>query len=50
MPSGICKAKGASDADRQKFSNDNYQYIMEVNSETDVLMTLTQQDGRLFRG
>jgi calpain len=49
-PSGICKAKGASEADRIGFVNKNHQYVMEIKEETDVLMMLSQQDGRLYRG
>lgn len=30
MPSGLCKAKGASQAEKTKFVKDNYQFILEV--------------------
>lgn len=50
FPSGLCKAKGASDAERTKFVKDNYQFILEVKEKTDVIMFLIQQDGRLYRG
>lgn len=49
-PSGICKAKGASETDAMNFVKNNHQYIMEVKNPTDVLMMLSQQDGRLYRG
>ena len=50
IPSGICKTKGSSDADREKFVKNNHQYVMEINSPTDVLIMLIQPDGRLYRG
>ena len=49
-PSGLCKAKGASETERTKFVKDNYQFILEVKEKTDVLMFLIQPDGRLYRG
>lgn len=49
-PSGICKAKGAPEKDRIKFSRDNHQYVMEITSPTDIFIILIQQDGRLYRG
>lgn len=50
MPSGLCKAKGASEAEKVKFVKDNYQFILEVRERTDIIMFLIQQDGRLYRG
>ena len=50
MPSGLCKAKGASQGEKVKFVKDNYQFILEVKEMTDIIMFLIQQDGRLFRG
>ena len=49
-PSGICKAKGATEKQSIKFVKDNHQYIMDVSTPTDVLMMLIQLDGRLYRG
>ena len=49
-PSGICKAKGASEKDAVKFCKDNHQYVMDISTPTDVLIMLTQLDGRLYRG
>lgn len=49
-PSGICKAKGASEVDAMNFVKNNHQYILEVRNPTDILMMLIQQDGRLYRG
>lgn len=49
-PSGICKAKGASDNEATKFVRDNHQYILDLSAPTDILLLLIQQDGRLYRG
>ena len=43
--------KGASEKDQIKFVKDNAQYILEVDQDdTDILMYIVQQDGRLYRG
>ena len=51
MPGGICKMKGSSQKDQIKFVKDNAQYILEVEQDnTDILMYIVQEDGRLYRG
>jgi hypothetical protein len=51
MPSGICKLKGATEKDHVEFIKNNAQYILEIDQDdTDVLMYIVQEDGRLYRG
>jgi hypothetical protein len=50
-PSGICKLKEATDKDRVEFVKNNHQYILKVyQDDTDILMYIIQEDGRLYRG
>lgn len=51
MPSGICRLKGAAEKDQINFVKNNAQYILEVTQDdTDILMYVVQEDGRLYRG